>query len=40
MKYPVKGKNIGYAVHCYPGWYNGGHGEGDVVVNYTGFKQG
>ncbi len=40
VKYPVKGKNIGYAVHCYPGWYNGGHGEGDVVVNYTGFKQG
>lgn len=40
VKYPVKGKNIGYAVHCYPGWYNGGHGEGDVVVNYAGFKQG
>ena len=40
VKYPVKGKNIGYAVHCYPGWYNGGHGEGDVGVNYTGFKQG
>lgn len=20
-KYPVKGKNIGYAVHVYPGWY-------------------
>ena len=40
VKYPVKGKNIGYAVHCYPGWYNGGHGEGDVVVNYDGFKQG
>ena len=39
-KYPVKGKNIRYAIHCYPGWYNGGHGEGDVVVNYTGFKQG
>ncbi len=20
-KYPIKGENIGYAVHCYPGWY-------------------
>ncbi len=20
-QYPIKGKNIGYAVHCYPGWY-------------------
>ncbi len=19
--YPIKGENIGYAVHCYPGWY-------------------
>ena len=19
--YPIKGKNVGYAVHCYPGWY-------------------
>ena len=19
--YPIQGKNIGYAVHCYPGWY-------------------
>ncbi len=19
--YPIKGKNIGYAIHCYPGWY-------------------
>jgi hypothetical protein len=22
--YPIKGENIGFAVHCYPGWYNGG----------------
>ena len=21
QKYPIKGDNIGYAVHCYPGWY-------------------
>jgi aryl-phospho-beta-D-glucosidase BglC (GH1 family) len=28
-KHPIKGENIGYAVHCYPGWYNSGH-EGEV----------
>lgn len=39
-KYPIKGENIGYAVHCYPGWYNGGHGDNDVVVNYRDFKRG
>ena len=39
-KYPIKGENIGYAVHCYPGWYNGGHGDDDVVVNYRDFKRG
>jgi len=39
-KYPIKGDNIGYAVHCYPGWYNGGHGDNDVVVNYRDFKRG
>lgn len=38
--YPIQGENIGYAVHCYPGWYNGGHGNGDVVVNYREFKRG
>lgn len=38
--YPVEGDNVGYAVHCYPGWYNGGYGDGDVTVNYDGFKQG
>ena len=21
QKYPIEGDNIGYAVHCYPGWY-------------------
>ena len=39
-QYPIQGENIGYAVHCYPGWYNGGHGDGDVVVNYKDFKRG
>lgn len=39
-QYPIQGENIGYAVHCYPGWYNGGHGDDDVVVNYKDFKRG
>ena len=38
--YPIKGENIGFAVHCYPGWYNGGWGQGDITVNYAGFKGG
>ena len=38
-KYPVQGENIGYAVHCYPGWYNSGH-EGEVNVTYRDFKRG
>ena len=38
-KYPVKGDNIGYAVHCYPGWYNSGH-EGEVTTTYFDFKRG
>ena len=38
-KYPIKGDNIGYAVHCYPGWYNSGH-EGEVNVTYRDFKRG
>ena len=24
--YPIKGENIGYAVHIYPGWFGSGHG--------------
>ena len=40
-KYPIQGENIGYAVHCYPGWYNAGTSDGqDVVVNYKDFKRG
>lgn len=39
-QYPIIGSNIGYAVHCYPGWYNGGHGDNDVEVNYKDFKRG
>ncbi len=39
VKHPIKGENIGFAIHCYPGWYNGGSGE-EVVVNYADFKKG
>ena len=38
-KYPIVGKNIGYAVHCYPGWYNSGY-DRDVDVVYDKFKEG
>lgn len=39
VKYPIKGENIGYAVHCYPGWYNSGV-EDNVEVEYKEFKRG
>ena len=39
VKYPIKGENIGYAVHCYPGWYNSGV-EDNVDVEYKEFKRG
>lgn len=38
-KFPVQGENIGYAVHCYPGWYNSGV-EDNVNVTYDDFKRG
>ncbi len=38
-KYPVTGSNIGYAVHCYPGWYNSGYDK-EVDVVYDNFKSG
>ena len=38
-RYPIEGTNIGYAVHCYPGWYNSGV-EDNVSVTYNEFKQG
>ena len=31
--YPIKGKNIGYAVHIYPGWFGSSH-------SYEAFKKG
>jgi hypothetical protein len=40
-EYPIQGENIGYAVHCYPGWYNGGTSDGqNVQVEYHNFKAG
>lgn len=39
VKYPIQGRNIGYAVHCYPGWYNSGV-EDDVEVEYRDFSRG
>lgn len=36
--YPITGYNIGYAVHCYPGWYNSTGGYADV--NYLQFAKG
>lgn len=38
-KYPIQGDNIGYAVHCYPGWYNSGYNS-EVQVVYNEFKKG
>lgn len=37
--YPIKGENVGYAVHCYPGWYNSGS-ENTPNVNYQLFNDG
>lgn len=40
-KYPVQGYNVGYAVHCYPGWYNGAHNQDEEVkVDYESFRAG
>ena len=44
-KYPIKGDNIGYAVHCYPGWYgsdseaDGGSVEQGVVTKGAGYAE-
>lgn len=41
VSYPVEGGNVGYAVHCYPGWYNGAHDQStEVVIDYDKFKAG
>ena len=42
--YPIKGENIGYAVHCYPGWYgsDGENEDGGISGGggYDSFKEG
>lgn len=45
VKYPIVGDNIGYAVHCYPGWYgsdseaDGGSVEQGVVTKGAGYAE-
>jgi len=45
VKYPVTGDNIGYAVHCYPGWYGSdnedpnGSAEQGVVTKGAGYME-
>ncbi len=38
--YPIKGKDIGYAVHCYPSWYGSDafHGTNEVVATPDGWR--
>ncbi len=44
-KYPIQGDNIGYAVHCYPGWYgsdsesDSGSAEQGVVTKGAGYLE-
>lgn len=48
-QYPIKGNNIGYAIHCYPGWYGSDAFQktGEIAPDmwhgseggYTGFKK-
>ena len=38
--YPLQGSNIGFAVHCYPGWYNGTHdGSKEITIDYANFRK-
>lgn len=45
VKYPIQGENIGYAVHCYPGWYgsdseaDNGSAEQGVVTKGAGYAE-
>lgn len=42
-KYPIVGENIGYAVHCYPGWYGSdsevASAEQGIVTNGHGYAE-
>ena len=37
--YPITGQDIGYAVHCYPGWFNSGTEENQNMT-YEEFQKG
>lgn len=38
---PIQGKNIGFAVHCYPGFFNGAHDSStEVLIDYEKFRNG
>ena len=43
VKYPIKDENIGFAVHCYPGWYGSdsevASAEQKVVTNGAGYLE-
>ena len=43
VKYPINGDNIGFAVHCYPGWYGSdsevASAEQKVVTNGAGYLE-
>ena len=42
VKFPIKGSNIGYAVHCYPGWFgsDGNNGDGGTGTgSYAEFRK-
>ncbi len=45
VRYPIRGDNIGYAVHCYPGWYgsdsesDSGSAEQGVVTKGAGYLE-
>ncbi|MCQ2252478.1 MAG: glycoside hydrolase family 5 protein [Bacteroidales bacterium] len=39
VKYPIKGSNIGFAVHCYPGWFSSAGINGDGGVGNGSYQQ-
>lgn len=38
-KYPIKGDNIGFAVHCYPGWFGSAGVNGDGGMGSGSYQQ-
>ena len=39
VKYPIKGENIGFAVHCYPGWFGSAGVNGDGGMGSGSYQQ-